>query len=139
MSDHHIVKIGIDGGGEFLKVCLSILAASQNSKTEKRKTLSYTDSLREESYKDGGVEKLIFLAIIEDVKESHETIKMIIDLIEMNSHPYFRAFGMRLANLYFGIEGAISTHHCQWCLSDKQELQDLHYENTLRNVIFNIM
>ena len=139
MSDHHIVKIGIDGGGEFLKVCLSILAASQNSKAEKGKTFSYTDGLREESYKDGGVEKLIFLAIIEDVKESHETIKMIIDLLEMNSHPYFRAFGMKLANLYFGIEGAMSTHPCPWCLSDKEELQDLHYENTLRNVIFNIM
>ena len=122
MSDHHIVKIGIDGGGEFLKVFLSILAASQNSKAEKGKTYSYTDSLREESYKDGGVEKLIFLSIM-----------------EMNSHTYFHAFDMKLANLYFGIEGAMSTHPCTWCLSDKQELQDLHYEHTLRNVNFNIM
>ena len=49
-----------------MKVCLSFLEASQNSKAEKGKTFSYTDGLREESYKDGGVEKLIFLAIIED-------------------------------------------------------------------------
>lgn len=120
-----------------MKVCLSILEASQNSPAEKKKSFSYGDGLRKGSYKDGGVEKLIILAIIEDVKESHETVKMIIDLLEMNCHRYFCAFDMKLANIYFGIEGAMSSHPCPWCLSDKKELQDPHHEHTLRNVNFN--
>lgn len=137
VSNQHIVKIGIDGGGGFLKVCLSILEANQNQTSQNEKKFSYADGLSKENYKDGGVQKLIILAIVEDVKESHENIKMMIDLLEINSYTYFCAFDMKLANLYFGIEGAMSTHPCPWCTSDKKMLQDPNLQHLLRNVNLN--
>ena len=122
-SANHILKIGIDGGGGFLKVCLSIL---DYEVVESETKFSYKDGLKRDIFKDGGVKKLIILALIEDVKETYSNIKQLVDLLEIGTDKYFFAFDMKLANIYFGIEAASSTHPCSWCELSKEEMQDMN-------------
>ena len=119
LSPDYIVKIGIDGGGGFLKVCLSILDCEVN---EPKTKFWYREGIKQDKFKDRGVKKLIILAIVED--ENHQNIKHIIELLGISTKKYFLAFDLKLANIYFGIEAASSTHPCSWCELSKQDMQD---------------
>ena len=55
LSPDYIVKIGIGGGGGFLKVCLSILDCEVN---EPKTKFLYREGIKQDKFKDGGVKKL---------------------------------------------------------------------------------
>lgn len=64
-SDDIILKIGIDGGSNSLKICLSI----------QDKSLQESCDFKTERHKDSGVKKIFILAIGYQVEESYENLK----------------------------------------------------------------
>ena len=41
---------------------------------------------------------------------------------------------MKLANIFFGIESATSTHPCPWCKISKEKMQDFQTHGELRTL-----
>ena len=80
--DKCMVKVGIDGGGGILKVCMNIL----NSQKEQMKhKISYSRGAFSQAFNDLGVKKLMILAIAEFVKEIYENLKQILGLVSLQS------------------------------------------------------
>ena len=115
-------KTGMDGGGDFLKICLNI---EKNEKsvpsTEKKPRFTYSEGAFASKYKDSGVKKLLILAIVEDIVENYANLKILLDLLKINDVEYINAFDMKLANSYIGVGTAASTYPCAWCELPKRD------------------
>ena len=120
-GDKYFIKIGIDGGGSFLKVCINIEKFDESSKDDKQnKKWSYAAGACSKDFKDSGVRKLMIIGIIEDAQESYDNLKVILDLIDFEAlendccyNSY--AFDMKVANVFLGLGTATSTYPCPWC------------------------
>ena len=132
------VKIGIDGGGSFLKVCLNIDRENDEltSLISQKKKWSYEKQSSCDKFKYSGVFKLIILAIVEDVEESYTNVKCLLDLLQLKNAliseniVYSYAFDMKLANRFLGLGTATSTFPCPWCELPKSQFaeQDFLFE-----------
>ena len=61
-------KTGMDGGGDFLKICLNMEKDGESVPEQvKRPRFSYSEGAFASNFKDSGVKKLMILAIGEDV------------------------------------------------------------------------
>ena len=67
-------KIGIDGGGGFFKTCLNIIVKNQ---PDELKSPLKKKSAKSKNYKDGGVKKLVIIAIVQDIAETYYNAKTI--------------------------------------------------------------
>lgn len=67
ITEEFHLKIGIDGGGGLLKICLSILNTEQTS-----------------SYKSSGLNKLMIIGIGPNLTESYNNLKIIFDLLNLH-------------------------------------------------------
>lgn len=122
-------KIGIDGGGKFLKVCLNIERKFDDfTSPEKQKSRSsYADGASTSAFRDSGVKKLIILAIVEDVSESYSNVKTLLNLIGSSRAcicKCIHAFDMKLANVFLGLGTASSTYPCPWCELSSKDFND---------------
>ncbi len=116
-----VIKIGIDAGQNFLKVCMSIMS----------------DRLEEdddEELKDGGVLKLFVVAIAEDLAESYQAISELLRLIQAEKVGFFLACDMKVANIYAGIQNHASSFPCPWCLAPKSKLNEEAEDRTYGNI-----
>lgn len=81
----YFVKIRIDSGGSFLKVCLNLerqndeLSSPANQNTK----WSYAAGACSDMFKDSGVRKLMIVAMVEEATESHSNIRSLLDLLEL--------------------------------------------------------
>ena len=101
VSANHIVKIGVDGGKGFLKICLAILeldSADDSSQSPPQKRF-----LTQRIAKDSGVKRQILAAVAEDLPENYVNVKQLWSLVDANSIKYFIATDMKLANILFGL------------------------------------
>lgn len=118
-------KTGMDGGGDFLKICLNMEKDGESVPEQvKRPRFSYSEGAFASNFKDSGVKKLMILAIGEDVYENYTNIKVLLDLIKIDDIEYINAFDMKLANAYIGIGTAASTYPCAWCELPKKDFNN---------------
>lgn len=134
---HH--KIGMDGGGEFLKLTLNIIKVEDELSspvTKKPPRFQYADGARANVFKESGVKKLIMLAIVQDVSESYENVKTVLNLIGREQIDFTTSIDMKLANTMVGIGSAASTYPCCWCFVHKDDFSDpvLAFAGPLRNL-----
>lgn len=97
-------KVGIDGGGGFFKICLSLYEKEVTEKCDHR-------------FLNTGVKKLLVLAICPDVKESYENVRDILMLLNLNDvlPDCTFALDLKLANIMAGIQCHSSSYPCLWC------------------------
>lgn len=69
---HDHVKLGIDGGGTFLKICLSLFDDDDNIAESKR--ASYSEGISAKSRKYSSVKKLFIIAITENYRKITLTV-----------------------------------------------------------------
>ncbi|PAA77883.1 hypothetical protein BOX15_Mlig011119g7 [Macrostomum lignano] len=105
--EHHL-KLGIDGGGNSLKICISVtdsdgLPAQASMPGPSNRFLN------------SGVKKLFVLAIVEDVKECYENVKTLLSTMDISSFLFTLACDFKLANIICGIQSHASTHPCLYC------------------------
>ena len=121
-----LFKIGVDGGGGFFKVCLSVSSTESNS-----------NLLR----KDTGVKKVFLIGIVPDIPENHANVLKMwhqVQLIGPNACTSMSskiiATDLKLANILLGLMSHGATHPCTWCDAHKSSLQQKGILRTLGNI-----
>ena len=77
-SPQHLVKLGIDGGGSFLKTSLRVISTEEvdESKSPQQKSSCLvTNSIA----RDTGVKLQLIVAIVEDLPETYATVKVMME------------------------------------------------------------
>lgn len=100
---NHVLKIGIDGGQGFLKVCLSVQSPGKNSVDVKSVRQTYEQGVLAKQFLDSGVKKIFILAITPHTQENSKNVAMLWSRLEINSLDPFIATDSKLANLLVGI------------------------------------
>ena len=111
----HFSKLGID-----LKVCLNLQRKDDDLSKQATKW-SYSKGACSSQFKDSGVNKLIILGMVEDVCESYDNLKTMINLTGLQNFNFANAFDMKLANTFLGLSTAASSHPCPWCEQGKKD------------------
>jgi hypothetical protein len=107
-----LVRIGADGGGGFLKICLNLI-----DMTPPKSPTASPEAKKQSVFKDSGVKKLIVLAIMQDTQERYENIKEILGVLHLKDIDFSVAADMKLINIVIGIQSYGSTYPCAWCES----------------------
>ena len=116
-SENFELKLGIDGGGGFLKVCLNIVSLDEKTTTSKR--ARYSDGVASKLFKSTSVKKLIILALAPGVLETHQNMFLLWELLRVSDsfktkHPRFST-DLKMANVLLGLMSHSSCHPCSWC------------------------
>ena len=124
-----ICKIGIDGGGGFLKICLSVMSETSDS---------YHAS---SSKKDGGVKRLFIIGIVPNIQENYANVLKMWHLVQLlgpnacSSLPS-KVFccDLKLANILLGLMSHGSNHPCSWCDSHRTSMSQKGCLRTLGSI-----
>lgn len=107
----HYIKLGIDGGGGFLKVTLSILSRDP------------PPARSSNSFKDSGVKRLHIIALAPNLPEKYEYISLIWNnLLNLNALEYTVAGDLKIINVIVGIMAHSSSYPCPYCEIAKKDL-----------------
>ncbi|XP_065088225.1 uncharacterized protein LOC135709769 [Ochlerotatus camptorhynchus] len=118
------IKLGIDGGGGFFKITLSLSVVSK------------TQNNSADYFKDSGVKRLHILALAPNLAEKYEYIFLIwnglLKLLES-----IIAGDLKIINVIIGIMAHSSTHPCPYCVTEKSNLALLsgvlkHFQNAYK-------
>ena len=124
-KSYTMVKIGLDGGGGFLKVSLTLMTFETDMATSARRR-KLADGVAAKTRSEGSVTRVFLLALVPDVPENYRNllniwIKLKLDKLNI---PITIAADLKLSNLLIGIMAHGSTHPCTWCnVSRDQMLQ----------------
>lgn len=115
------IKIGIDGGGGFLKITLSVISKSQNNVAN--------------VFKDSGVKRLHILALAPNLQEKYENIFLIWNvLLKLNHLESIIAGDLKIINIIIGIMAHSSTNPCPYCETEKANLALRGVSRTIGNI-----
>nr|XP_012558535.2 uncharacterized protein LOC105845381 [Hydra vulgaris] len=116
-SKNHIVKVGIDGGGGFLKVTLGIIELNHEPCIPPAK-INCTSKV----FKDTGVKQQLVIAVSEELQESYTNVLQVFELIKLKDQEFVMSCDLKLANIICGLQAHSSAHPCTWCESGSKEL-----------------
>lgn len=128
--------VGIDSGGEFLKICLTVQPCSEDSSTTKMKSCSFRDS---------GVKKLLILAAVKNIPENYKNVLTLWSALTLTHDFDFLtgctyAMDLKMANIMLGLMAHSSSHPCSWCNIHKNDLGnqgELRTLGSLRQMYWN--
>ena len=116
------MKIGMDAGGGFFKVCISVLVEDENTCGVKKR-LCYEDGIAAKKFKSGSVKKLIILAIAPGLNETYDNISKVLMLLKLDKIPRLPnvkyAADLKMINLLLGLMSAALCHPCAFCDIDR--------------------
>lgn len=126
----------------FLKICATFNEKPTDNETRKNaKRICYADSnILQTKLRDSGVKKLILLAIVPEVQETHFNISQIWNLLKLNDvikkfeNKVSISADLKLINILLGLMSHSSFHPCRWCDANRN---NLHKQEISRS-IFNI-
>lgn len=120
VSDVHL-KFGIDGGGGFLKISLSVQSTNENhERTGCRQT--YDQGILAKRFKDSGVNKLFIIALTQ-CSENYNNVSLLWSELNINDFLGTIATDLKLANIISGIMSHSSSFPCTWCYAKKMNLK----------------
>ena len=140
------VRVGVDGGGGFFKICVNVFDSLEAEFKSAGDSIE-TGSNSAKKYLDTGVQRIQFLAIVEDIPETYENVKTILKFLDLESlgfnigkmlkiviilmlfmnlksfsflyHSSCIAWDLKLANLMLGLSAHGGKHACLYCESEK--------------------
>lgn len=130
LYEYHL-KFGIDGGGGFLKICMSV--QSTNAETL---NVSYKTSKNLKNFKDSGV-KGVFLIALVTVQENYFNVSKIWEILGINSFLDTIATDLKLGNIMTGLMSHSSTYPCTWCDAPSKNLNNCGTYRTIVDCIGN--
>ena len=107
----------IDGDGGFFMVCATMLPENYcwESNSCKRRAF-YAEGGSMKKWKLSGVRRLLPLAVVPDIKESHNNFKIFFDLINLNNIDYKTISDHKAMLIALGLQTAVATYPCPYCL-----------------------
>ena len=106
-GEEPLLRLGLDGGQGFFKVCINVMKSVQEF--EEAKTFT-SDA------KEGSVKGLFVLTIVPDIEELYQNVKICLDSIEgLKDLPYVVATDLKLANVLAGLQSHGAQHPCSYC------------------------
>ena len=129
-------KINIDGGGDHFKISANLIAekvkssapikANSQSKRAKKLKDSKEKSVPRKRYKDTSVKATYLLAIVENIPETRENVKIILDRLNLGEIEVGDciAADYKLINILVGIQGHTSSCPCAFCEWQKKDQFD---------------
>lgn len=135
LSADIIIRLGIDGGGGFLKIAVSVfeIDSSPNTSGVRRKLFSAgIDS----TLKNTGVKRIFILALVANIPENYENIKRL--WVHTGLHNLTKSFyiasDLKLSNIMLGLMSHSSLHPCTWCTANKYHLEKEGELRTFRSL-----
>lgn len=121
--DNLLIRVGIDGGGGFLKIGLSVFELEEDEVT----TTSFRCKLSSGltcKLKNSGVKRSFILALVPDVQENYRNVKLLWIKTGLNTmrHTFSIACDLKLCNMLLGLMPHGSKHPCSWCTAEKEHL-----------------
>ena len=119
-----IIKLYMDGGQGTFKLCLSIFPKSQGQEyMSKPGRSTYQDPGDE--FKLTSVKRVIILAIVSDIPETHHNIQLIFDKTKVNNIPFKFCVDYKVLLLTIGMQNALATYPCPFCYIHKDDMKNL--------------
>ena len=114
-GDSLLLRVGIDGGGDFFKICLSIF--------DKDDPFPCIKSNLSKKFKESGVKKVFILALVTGIQENYVNVKRLWLSLQLNRlRRYTLATDLKLCNILLGMMSHSSCHPCCWCDVNKDDL-----------------
>lgn len=112
------LKFGIDGGGGFLKITLSIQDMQRDTDDTRRQR--YAEGVAAKEFKDSGVKKLFLIGVAPATQENYENVQLLWSILKINDMDGWTvATDLKLANILIGLMTHASSHPCTWCTALK--------------------
>ena len=119
------VKIGIDSGStdgnDMLKFCMVLQRSGDHdddlNSPEKKKPVKRQLKLLDD-FKDGGVKKLIILAVGFKIPENYTNVLRIMELVGINRFTATFSCDLKMVNMILGLQSAGATFSCPYCECD---------------------
>ena len=132
-----LFRVGMDGGGGFLKVCLNVFDLKKDHSSEDERQPPKKKKRLDEIFKDSGVKKTMIIALVPEVQENYCNIKRL--WLEAGLEKFSRRFviatDMKLINILLGLMSHSSTHPCSWCNVTKDNLHNRGESRTVGNMM----
>ena len=124
------ITVMADGGGGFFKVCCTIIPEDYDFdavRMENSTRSTYDEGGSVRKGKPTGVTRVILLAIVPEIKETHKNLKIIFDLIKLNNISFNIVSDYKVQLIILGLQTATSSFPCPYCYVTLSELADLRY------------
>ncbi len=118
------VKVGIDGGGGFLKACMGIISDESRSPTSSPVAKKPPVPIGGERFKETGVKKLMVVGIGQGIPENHENLRTFMAELQLSSLSFCLATDLKLCNILAGLMSHASSYPCTWCEASKSNIQE---------------
>ena len=123
-----LLRVGIDGGGGFFKICLSIF--------DKDDPFPRIKSNLSRKLKESGVKKVFILALVPGIQENYVNVKRLWLNLQLNRlRRYTLATDLKLCNILLGMMSHSSCHPCCWCDVNKDDLHKKGTPRTIKNLM----
>ena len=125
LSPHEtLVKLSMDNGGDFFKICLSIVDIREGNQKDIENQNPQFKFLDHE-IQSSGVKKLFVIGIVEDISETYENIKNFLSGLKIEKVKPVVGCDLKVANILCGLQSHASKHPCCYCEIDKDNLANL--------------
>lgn len=137
------VKVQMDGGQGFLKLCLTLWpdddisrhdfeneqsdndSVSAEGRTERKKRTSYAEGgLMSKKPKLTSAKRIILLAIVPDAKETYANVKLLFELSNLNNIPFKFVADFKLLLIINGQQTASAMYPCPYCFVSLKDLRN---------------
>ena len=92
-----LIKLGIDGGGSFLKFNLSVISNGGNQNAKRSSASNDKSLLTVEHGQETSTKHQLLVAVAENVSKTYENVKKILSLFGTIDVPFFIACDMKLS------------------------------------------
>ena len=116
-GDDILLRLGLDGGGGFFKIVLSVF--------DKDDPYPNVKSALSKKFKESGVKKAFIIALVPKISENYVNVKRLwinLKLQDLRFRKFTIATDLKLCNIILGMMSHSSCHPCCWCDIQKDDL-----------------
>ena len=127
-TDEILVKILGDTGGNFFKLCMSVINLTRLraiiAKMKEGRS-SFSDGLFPEESNENGIDQLLVIAIAHKTKEDYPLVSAVFQLLDFNLPGCRIVFGgdQKYINIGAGVGAHKSTYPCPWCFLSSKDFE----------------
>ena len=119
-----LIKIGIDGGGGFFKISLSVVQLDAIDAQSDKRRRCYAESPASQ-IQESSVKRLMLLAVVPEIQENYCNLLKLWTILDINQleKDFVISADLKICNILLGLMPHGATHPCCWCDAKKGSLQ----------------